>query len=262
MTGRDAHVRCSVAQDAAAQDEVGESVWLATSNVWVPEEMDVEFLGSSSGTFRLWLNGRQIFERRDTGAYQPDSDRVDATLSSGMNRLMVWVTGVDNDIRFQVRFRPKSSRAEHERLTRLVLEGHGNVQRGHELMLNKEKSLCLKCHRLDQQGNRIGPDLSDIGSRFSRIHLIESILEPNRTLAPSYATTVVALNDGRVLTGVKLSETAQSITLGDAEGNTHVVLKGDIEITQVQDRSTMPDGLEKRFTDTELIDLISFLLSG
>ena len=124
-----------------------------------------------------------------------------------------------------------------------------------------EKSLCLRCHRLGAEGGRIGPDLAGIGGRFSRIHLIESILEPSRTIAPSYASLAVALTDGSVLTGVRVSEDERVLVLGDAEGKTHEIAKVDIEERQAQARSTMPDGLEKRITDREFIDLIAYLTS-
>jgi putative heme-binding domain-containing protein len=69
--------------------------------------------------------------------------------------------------------------------------------------LETEKSQCLKCHRIGGRGERIGPELTGVGGRFSRIFLIESILEPSCTIAPSFETVLVALEDGRVLAGVR-----------------------------------------------------------
>ena len=123
----------------------------------------------------MWINGKQAYSRDKAGKFQPNSDRFEATLAAGTNRLLVKVTSNSTPTRFHVRFRPKSSKAEHERLTQLVLEGRGNAERGQKLFANVEKSLCMRCHRIGEQGGRIGPDLTDIGSRFSRIHLIESI---------------------------------------------------------------------------------------
>ena len=100
-----------------------------------------------------------------------------------------------------------------------------------------------------------------MGSRFSRIHLIESILEPSRSVAPSYETRVVALDDGKVLSGVRVAETDTSLTLGDNQGKTFVVEKSNIEESRVQDRSTMPDDVAKRLTEKEFVDLVAFLLA-
>ena len=112
---------------------------------------------------------------------------------------------------------------------------------------------------MSDQGGTIGPDLTGIGSRFSRIHLIESILDPSRTIAPSYETISVILESGRVVTGVKVRETASVLVLGDEQGKTHEIQKTEIEERAKQTRSTMPDGLEKRLSDRDFLDLVTFL---
>ena len=103
--------------------------------------------------------------------------------------------------------------------------------------------------------------MAAIGSRFSRVHLIESILEPSRTVAPSYETWSVVLTSGRVVSGVKVSENTTTLTLGDDQGKTHEIPKSEIDESQAQLKSTMPDGLQKRLTDREFVDLVAYLLS-
>jgi putative heme-binding domain-containing protein len=122
-----------------------------------------------------------------------------------------------------------------------------------------EKSLCLKCHRVGDRGERIGPELSGVGGRFSRITMIESILEPGRSIAPGFESMTLALTDGRVLSGVRAAETDQAITLGDQEGRHHMIPKADIESLARQPQSLMPEGLEKRLTPEEFVDLVAAL---
>jgi putative heme-binding domain-containing protein len=164
-------------------------------------------------------------------------------------------------VEFHVRFRRKSATVAHERLTQAALTRRGNPERGQKLFFDSEKSLCLKCHRLGDQGERIGPELTGVGSRFSRIYLVESILEPSRTIAPSFGTLVISLKNGKALTGVKVTETETTLTLADNQGQKYVLAKTDIEEQQVSPLSTMPEGLEKRFTEDEFLDLIAFLVS-
>jgi putative heme-binding domain-containing protein len=95
----------------------------------------------------------------------------------------------------------------------------------------------------------------------SRIHLIESILEPSRTIAPSYESIVAALASGRVVIGVKVAEDETTLTLGDETGKRHEIRKTEIEDRSIQRRSTMPDGLEKRLTDGEFLNLLTYLLA-
>jgi putative heme-binding domain-containing protein len=245
----------------AAEDKPIESVWLAAADLLTDEPDDIEFLASSHGSLTVWLNGREVFKRSELTKFHPNSERFEGRLAQGENRLLVRVGANHGDARFQLHFRRKSSRTEHERLTHKALADTGDSERGRKLFMDADKSQCIHCHRIGTQGARIGPDLAGIGSRFSRIHLIESILEPSRTVAPSYETVVVALNSGRILAGVKVSETGEVLVLGDTKGKIHKVYKSEIEEIQAQSQSTMPDGLEKRLTELEFVDLISFLVS-
>jgi putative heme-binding domain-containing protein len=119
----------------------------------------------------------------------------------------------------------------------------------------------MKCHRIGDQGERIGPELTGVGARFSRTYIVESILEPSRTIAPSFETITVILKNGRLVSGVKVAETEQILTLGDQQGQKHMIAKADIDERQTSPLSTMPEGLEKRITEEEFVDLIAFLVS-
>jgi putative membrane-bound dehydrogenase-like protein len=249
--------RVALAPKGAAKD----GLWFAYTDVTVAEPTPVEFLASAGGTLQVWLNGKSLYRRDQARGFQTDSDRFAATLVKGTNRLLVQVGASDAAVEFHLRFRRKSATAEHERLTQAALTKPGNRERGRKLFLDVEKSLCLKCHRLGDQGERIGPELTGVGGRFSRIYLVESILEPSRTIAPSFGTLRVSLNNGKELVGVRVAETEKTLTLADQQGQKHVVTKTDIEKQQTSPVSTMPDGLEKRLTEDEFVDLIAFLVS-
>lgn len=107
----------------------------------------------------------------------------------------------------------------------------------------------------------VGPDLSGIGRRFSRIHLIESILDPSRSVAPSYATIAVVLNSGRILTGVPISKDDESMVIGDNQGKLHQIALDDVDQVSQQDTSIMPEGLDEKLTEREFADLLAFLES-
>jgi putative heme-binding domain-containing protein len=234
---------------------------VAHSVLRVNEPTDVEFLGSSSGSLRVWLNGKSVHVRAEPQSFRIDSDRFAATLAKGDNRLAVMVAGSAAPVEFHLRLRRKSATAQHERLIQAALARPGNVERGRQAFLNVEKSQCLKCHRVGEQGERTGPELTGIGARFSRIYIVESILEPSRTIAPSFGTITVLLQDGRTLSGVKTAETEAEFTLVDNQGQKHLVLKAEIEEQKTSSQSTMPDGLEKRLTDQEFVDLIAYFAS-
>jgi putative membrane-bound dehydrogenase-like protein len=242
----------------AAIDEEGDAAFLACADLHVEGETPVEVLASSGGSLGVWLNGRQVFHRREASAFRPDADRFDADLARGPNRLVVEVAAGEPP-QLHLRFRRRGSTAERDRLIRLVLTTTGDAESGRAVLGNVERSACLKCHRLAGEGGKIGPDLTGVGRRFSRIHLIESILEPSRTIADSFQGHVVKLEDGRIVVGVHVAETAETLTLGDQEGKTHVLEKARILEREPVETSIMPEGLEKALTEKEIVDLIAFL---
>jgi putative membrane-bound dehydrogenase-like protein len=235
----------------------GEALFLAYTDLAIAEPTNTQFLGGSSGAWRVWLNGKLVHQRDSAGAFQPDGERFDASLAKGGSRLLVQVAGGKPE--FQLRFRRKSSSADQERLAQAALTRPGNADRGRQVFMDAEKSQCLKCHRLGDKGERIGPELTGLGGRFSRMHVIESLLEPSRAIAPSFQTVSLLLDDGRVLTGLVLSDQDGTLTLADNQGRKQALAKSAIQKQQPSPLSTMPDGLEKRLTAEEFVDLVAFL---
>jgi putative membrane-bound dehydrogenase-like protein len=233
----------------------------AYTEIDVPDHLTVEFLAASNGTLRIDMFGSPGYQREKPTPFRADSDRFHGQLSKGLNRILIEVSDFKGPAEFSLRFRRESDKAEHEQLMRAVLERSGNPNRGRELFLNAEKSLCIKCHRLGEQGERIGPELTGVGSRFSRTYVVESILDPSRTIAPSFDSVSALLTDGRIVSGIKTSETEAHLTLADNQGKKHALAKAEIDELQPQRASTMPEGLEKRLTTDEFIDLVTFLMS-
>jgi putative heme-binding domain-containing protein len=210
---------------------------------------------------KVWLNGKLVHQRDQARAFQPDAERFEATLGKGMNRICLQLSDAKGAAEFHLRFRRKSTQREHEQLIQAALSRAGNIERGRKVFLNTQRTQCLKCHQLETQGERIGPELTGIGSRFPKMYLIESILEPNRTVHPGYQSLTVGLTDGRTLTGVKIAETDSTLTLADQKGEKLVVAKADIDRQKPSTVSTMPEGLEKPLSVEEFVDLIAFLAS-
>ena len=147
--------RVQLAPKRAATNDL----WSAFTEIAVPESVAVEFRASSSGSLRVWLNGQSLFRRDEGREFQVDSDRFNATLVKGRNRILVQVGPAPAAAEFHLRFRRKSATADHERLAQAALTRPGNVERGRALFLNAEKSQCMKCHRLGDQGEPVGPHL-------------------------------------------------------------------------------------------------------
>lgn len=255
-TGTEGRVKLET-KATATQDH-----YTAVSSIFVAEPTAVEFLGTSNAPLEVWLDGKPVFKREKGQEFRIDSDRSTVTIPAGESRLSVRLGAlVEAPGEFQLRFRRKSSTEAHEKLIAAALARSGNVEQGKQVFQNTEKTLCLKCHRVQDQGERTGPELTGLGSRFSRIYIAESILDPNRTIAPSFGTLVIRLESGQVISGIKIAETENSLTLVDNLAQKHVITKADIEEQKASPLSTMPEELEKKLSENEFVDLVAYLAS-
>jgi putative heme-binding domain-containing protein len=123
------------------------------------------------------------------------------------------------------------------------------------------KRVCVTCHRLENEGVEVGPDLLSALKTKTRDGLIIDILDPSREVDPRYINYVVSTKDGRVLTGMIAVEAPSSITLRRAEKAEDSILRTQIEEIQATAKSLMPDELEKQITKQDLADLIDYLMS-
>jgi putative heme-binding domain-containing protein len=133
----------------------------------------------------------------------------------------------------------------------------GDAGRGQELFAVRG---CVICHQIkpaDKGGG--GPSLLGAGSRFNIAYLVESVMTPNKTVAPMFRWTLVRLKDDEEFAGLVTGETVDEIDLLLPAGIHRTVAKTNIAERQIQDRSPMPEGLIQ--TPDELRDLLAFLLS-
>jgi putative heme-binding domain-containing protein len=144
---------------------------------------------------------------------------------------------------------------------RYVREHPGDASRGRAIFFDLKRAACARCHRARGQGGEIGPDLSDVGGKYERALLIESVLEPSRQIVEGYRPSIVATTDGRVSTGIVKGESAEDLTLIDAEGHRRIVRKSQIEQRQTGNTSLMPDGLAAGLSPADLADVIAYLES-
>jgi putative heme-binding domain-containing protein len=148
---------------------------------------------------------------------------------------------------------------EREAYARHALANRGDAARGRAVFEDSKGAACARCHRLRGSGGDAGPDLSNIGGKYAREHLIESVLEPSRQIVEGYRPTIVALDDGRILTGLVKSENDGRLTLVDSEAREQILALRDIAERRFADVSIMPEGLAGRLTKGQFADLIAFL---
>ncbi len=140
-----------------------------------------------------------------------------------------------------------------------LIRSEGDAERGRQVFFRAGTNSCGSCHRVQGRGQWIGPDLSTIGVKYGRDELIRSILSPSAAIGYNFRSVVVALSDGRVITGLPVEEAADRLVLKTAAGERITVPSGSVEERRTSDVSLMPDGLAQAMTERELVDLIAYL---
>ncbi|MDA1051920.1 MAG: c-type cytochrome [Planctomycetota bacterium] len=133
----------------------------------------------------------------------------------------------------------------------------GDAAHGQELF--KTKATCIKCHKVRGEGKEVGPDLSEIGSKLSREAMFVSILDPSAGISHNYETYTAVLDSGNIISGLKVSETDDSITIRSAESIDKVIAKSEIEEIVKSTISLMPADLQKTMSEQELVDVVDFI---
>ena len=139
---------------------------------------------------------------------------------------------------------------------RQALELQSEVGRGKAVYVR----VCANCHRRENDGHEVGPNLATVTNHTSEKLLI-NVLDPNADIQPGYQAYNVLLENGEVLSGLLAGETANSITIKLANGSTRTISRLEIEELRNSNMSFMPEGLEATLTQQDLSDLIAFLQS-
>ena len=140
------------------------------------------------------------------------------------------------------------------RLNNDLRNGSGSIERGKPLFVKH----CGTCHRLFEEGNRIGPDLTS-ENRADRAALLANTVDPGSVVKRDYLAYVVTTTAGQVLTGLLADQDAASVTLLDAKNMQHRIARSDIESLNASPLSLMPDGVLEKLTPQELSDLFAYL---
>ena len=92
----------------------------------------------------------------------------------------------------------------------------GDPARGEAIFRRKDMT-CLKCHAIAGAGGQVGPGLESIGASAPVDYLVDSLLEPGKAVKENYHATVVATDDGRLITGIRVRQTDTELVLRDAD---------------------------------------------
>lgn len=123
---------------------------------------------------------------------------------------------------------------------------------------------CFACHRFDNQGGSVGPDLTILSGRFSPRDILESIVEPSKQISDQYGSVQIITLDGKVVVGriVNLAGDSYRVQTNMLDPGALVAVdRKQIDEILPSKVSMMPAGLLDTLQKDEILDLLAYLLS-
>ncbi|MEX2511509.1 MAG: c-type cytochrome [Cyclobacteriaceae bacterium] len=126
-------------------------------------------------------------------------------------------------------------------------------------------TLCASCHAIGGEGGYIGPDLTQLGSRFTPKDILEATINPSEVISDQYGATVFVLGDESSVVGRLIREDEENYYVSQNPfdpDNLREVPKDQVTSTKESEVSIMLPGLVNRLNEEELKDLMAYLVSG
>ena len=133
----------------------------------------------------------------------------------------------------------------------------GDPARGKALFEGKGE--CTDCHRVNGVGDRVGPDLSNIGRLRRAAQIRDSLLDPKAEVQPSNRFYRVITADGEKVRGRLLNHDTFTVQLLDTDDRLRSFAKADLREYGF-DETPMPS-FKKKLNEKQIADLVSYLVS-
>ena len=132
----------------------------------------------------------------------------------------------------------------------------GNAESGRTVFYEGAAAQCIRCHAVAGSGAEVGPDLTDVGNRFNREFLLQSLVNPSASVAPGYGVVTLTLQDGETVRGALEEESDETIVL---------LVSGEqrsFDKNQIEERANSPSSMPAMgdlLTRSQLRDLVEFM---
>ena len=132
----------------------------------------------------------------------------------------------------------------------------GDPSRGEELFYGRGG--CADCHRVNGEGPRTAPDLSEIGAIRTPAVLQLNLLDPAAALMPINRPVRLVTLDEEVVTGRRLNEDTHTVQVLDANERLRSFAKTDLGSYRISREPSKPP---VDMNEEEVADLVAFLLT-
>ncbi|MFK5921872.1 MAG: PQQ-dependent sugar dehydrogenase [Verrucomicrobiota bacterium] len=141
-----------------------------------------------------------------------------------------------------------------------ILQLTGNAKHGAQILSTTGKwAACYACHRINELGGKIGPDLTKVATRLNKQQILDSLLTPSKTINPEFQAWQIELSDEKTLTAFIIKQDKKQLTLRLVDGSTKNIAKTKIKNQSPLPTSLMPEGLLQTLTQQEAADVLEWL---
>ena len=134
-----------------------------------------------------------------------------------------------------------------------------DATRGKEIFFGKGK--CSSCHTISGQGGFLGPDLTAYAATASAQSIRDAIIKSPRVAPMGYRQAKLITAKGDQLEGLIRNEDNFSVQLQTKDGGFHLLSKSGLRSFEHVNDSLMPANYGERLNDSELKDLVSYLMA-
>ena len=120
---------------------------------------------------------------------------------------------------------------------------------------------CVACHQVGAEGGRLGPPLTDIGSRRGAAYLRAKLIQPASSLPEEFLQVQIVTREGKRFNGIRLNEDNYSIQIRDLTDQLHSFWKDDLASLERQPGKSPMPSYRDRLADSQLDDVVAYLVS-
>ena len=136
----------------------------------------------------------------------------------------------------------------------------GDARRG-ELIFFGQDARCADCHSIHGRGAKLAPALNDLSQR-SISSILRDIREPSATINPDFLSYTMTLKDGLTLSGTVRPTAGEQLLVVDQAARQSIVNADDVDQMAPQAISMMPTGLLDSLSESDVNDLLAFLVDS
>ena len=134
----------------------------------------------------------------------------------------------------------------------------GNAEHGKNLFFGKAQ--CSECHMAQGKGGFIASDLSYSESNPSADRIRQVILDPANSLPAQKKAITVTMTDGQKYDGALRAQDNFSVSIQTMDSVFHYFPRSQITSIEIGAHSLMPEDYRSRLSDSEVNDLVSYLI--